>query len=106
MNCRFFAQFSHDIERMGVKLEDYLKHAKKTIEALRIDWKPHAEKKAKLQLILNKISEEEKITPDEKEIENEVESILKHYKDANKKQARIYAETALMNEKVFQFLES
>jgi trigger factor len=103
---RIEAQFSDDIDRMGVKLEDYLKHAKKTIDELRKEWRPHAEKKAKLQLILNDIVKIEKISVDAKEIEDEVKAILSHYKDANQEQARVYAETVLTNEKVYQFLES
>ncbi len=102
---RIEAQFSDDISRMGVKLEDYLKHAKKTIDDLRAEWKPHAEKKAKLQLILNDIVKLEKINVDAKEIENEVKAILAHYKDANQEQAYTYAETVLTNEKVYKFLE-
>jgi FKBP-type peptidyl-prolyl cis-trans isomerase (trigger factor) len=100
------AQFEDDIARMGVKMEDYLKHAKKTIEDLKKDWRPHAEKKAKLQLILNKIAADEKIKVEPQEIEKEVELILNHYKDADRERASIYAETVLMNEKVFQFLEN
>ena len=103
---RIEAQFSDDIERMGVKLEDYLKHAKKTIEEIRTEWRPSAEKKAKLQLILNEISRLEKITPDAKEIEDEVNHIVSHYKDADRERAAIYAETVLTNEKVYQFLEN
>ena len=99
------AQFSADVERMGVKLEDYLKHAKKTLEEIREEWKPHAEKKAKLQLIMNEIAKKEKIAPDAKEIEEEVGHIVAHYKDADHERAAIYAETVLTNEKVFQFLE-
>src|ERR1019366_6016845 len=59
---RIDAQFRADIERMGVKMEDYLKHAKKTPEEIRAEWKPLAEKKAKLQLLLNLIAEKEKIS--------------------------------------------
>jgi FKBP-type peptidyl-prolyl cis-trans isomerase (trigger factor) len=102
---RIEAQFSDDIERMGVKLEDYLKHAKKTIEEIRIEWRPSAEKKAKLQLILNEISKIEKISPNAKEIEAEVEHIISHYKDADRERVSVYAETVLTNEKVFNFLE-
>ena len=102
---RIEAQFSDDIARMGVKLEDYLKHAKKTLEDLRKEWRPHAEKKAKLQLILNDIVKIEKISVDAKEIEEEVKLILSHYKDANAEQAYTYAESVLTNEKVYQFLE-
>ncbi|MBU6426697.1 hypothetical protein KGQ27_00440 [Patescibacteria group bacterium] len=99
------AQFRADIERMGVKIEDYLKHAKKTIEDIKKEWRPHAEKKAKLQLVLNKIAEKEKLFPSTEEVEHEVKHVLEHYKDSDKEGAHIYAETVLTNEKVFQFLE-
>lgn len=99
------AQFSSDIEKMGVKLDDYLKHAKKTLEEIRKDWVPHAEKKAKLQLILNAISVAENIKPDQKEIEEEVNHIVEHYKDADRERASVYAKTVLTNDKVFRMLE-
>ncbi len=99
------AQFTADVERMGVKLDDYLKHAKKTLEEIRKEWRPHAEKKAKLQLILNEIAKKEKISPTKKEIEEEVSHIVEHYKEADRERAAVYAETVLTNEKVFEFLE-
>ncbi len=103
---RIEAQFNDDISRMGVKIEDYLKHAKKSIEEIRNEWRPSAEKKAKLQLILNEIFKLEKINVDAKEIEEEVGHILAHYKNANKEHAYTYAETVLTNEAVYKFLES
>ena len=99
------AQFEADIERMGVKLDDYLKHAKKSLDEIKKEWRPHAEKKAKLQLILNEIAKKEKIQPSGEEIEEEVNHIVEHYKDADRERARVYAETVLTNEKVFNFLE-
>jgi len=103
--ARTQAQFSADLEHMGVKMEDYLKHAKKTREDIRKEWAPHAEKKAKLQLVLNAIAQAENIHPDQKEIEAEVNHIVEHYKEADRERASVYAETVLTNEKVFQFLE-
>ncbi len=102
---RIEAQFVDDIKRMGVTLEDYLKHTKKTIEDLRTEWKPHAEKKAKLQLIINKIAQEEKIVVDPKDIEAEVKHIMDHYSDADHDHAYTYAETVLSNERVYEFLQ-
>ena len=102
---RIEAQFKEDIARMGVTLDDYLKHAKKSLEDLRKEWAPHAEKKAKLQLVLNKIADIENIRAEEKEIEAEVNHLLEHYKDADKERAYAYAAGVLTNEKVFQFLE-
>ncbi len=99
------SQFGHDIEQMGVTMEDYLKHAKKSLEDIRREWRPHAEKKAKLQLVLNEISKKENIVPTKEEIETEVAHIIEHYKDADRERATVYAATVIMNEKVFQWLE-
>lgn len=102
---RIEAQFTDDITRMGVTLADYLKHANKTIDDIKKEWRPHAEKKAKLQLVLNKIVDLENIRVDKKAIEDEVKHILAHYKGANQDQAYAYAETVLTNDMVYKFLE-
>lgn len=104
--ARSEAQFRDDISRLGVKLEDYLEKLKKSIEDLRKDWEEGAKKKATLQLVLNKIAETEKLSPDTEQVEKEVGMILEHYPKADPIQARIYAETVLTNDKVFAFLES
>jgi FKBP-type peptidyl-prolyl cis-trans isomerase (trigger factor) len=95
-----------DITQMGMKFEDYLKHLNKTVEELRTEFRPDAEKKAKLALVLNKIATEEKLVADTEEVEKEVEHILEHYKEADPERARMHAENVLTNEKIFQFLES
>jgi FKBP-type peptidyl-prolyl cis-trans isomerase (trigger factor) len=98
-------QFEQDTEKMGVKMDDYLKHAKKSLEDIRKEWRPYAEKKAKLQLILNAIATTEKIMPSKEEVDVEVNNIIEHYKEANREHATTYVETVLTNEKVFQWLE-
>jgi trigger factor len=95
-----------DITAMGLKFEDYLKHINKTIEDIRKEFRGDAEKKAKLGLVLNKISELEKITADPEQVAREVAMILEHYKDADPERARMHAENVLTNEQVFQFLEN
>jgi FKBP-type peptidyl-prolyl cis-trans isomerase (trigger factor) len=102
---RIEAQFRADIERMDVKLDDYLEHAKKSMEDVRKEWRPHAEKKVKLQLILNAIAKAENIKAEPAEIEAEVKRIMENYKDADRERTAVYAETVLTNEKVFEFLE-
>ncbi len=103
--ARTESQFRNDIERMGIKLDDYLKHLKKTIEDIRQEWRPEAEKKAKLQLILDDIAKAEKLRADAQAVEAEVEHIVSHYADADRERATVYAETVLTNEKVFEWLE-
>jgi trigger factor len=100
------AQFNGDIERMGFKLEDYLKHINKTKEEMREDWRKDAEKRAILQMIFNKIAFEEKLLPGEKEIETEAKHMMEHYKDTDPERIRAYIETMLANESVFRFLET
>ena len=102
---RIESQFKNDLEHLGVKLEDYVKQTGKTFEDIRGEWRPGAEKKAKIQLVISAIARSENIKPDQREIEEEVNHIIKHYKDADKEKATVYAETVLTNDKVFEFLE-
>ncbi|MFZ2521976.1 MAG: trigger factor [Minisyncoccia bacterium] len=102
---KMLAQFTDDIGKSGVSLEDYLKHIKKTVEDLRLEWKETAVKRAKSQVILNSIAREEKIEAKEEDIKREIEHILTIHKDVDRFRARMYVETFLTNELVFQFLE-
>ncbi len=99
-------RFKMDIERMGLKVEDYIKHIKKTPDELRTEWIPDAKKRASLQLILSAIAGEEKISPTAEEIKNETDQVMKEHKDAARDRVEDYVTLVLMNEKVFGFLES
>ena len=94
-----------DITNAGLNFKDYLEKIGKKEEDLRNDWKQDAEKRAKLQMIINSISEKENLKPTEEEIEKEVASIMQVYKDADITRAKTYVEQVLGNEKVFKFLE-
>jgi len=103
---RMEAQFKSDVERLGMKFEDYLKQTEKKIEDLRVEWKPDAENYAKNQMILNKIAIEEKIEPDKEKRDLEVKEILKNYKDAKRERVEIYVDTIMTNDLVLGFLEN
>jgi len=94
-----------DIANTGFKYEDYLKQLKKTEEDLKKEWRSDAEKRAKLQMIIQKISEVENLKPTKEEIEKDVANIMNMYKEAEPARARAYVEQMLTNEKVFKFLE-
>jgi trigger factor len=102
---KMLAQFKDDIARSGISYEEYLKHIKKTEDDLRKEWKDVAVKRAKSQVVLNEIAKAEGITPVEEEVKKEMEHILAHYKDAERFRVRMYVETFMTNELVFQFLE-
>ncbi len=100
------AQFKDDIQRMGGKWEDYLAHAKKTEAEIKKDMQGNSEKRAKIQLIFNKIAETEKLEPNKEILEHEVKQILNYHKDANEMSVRIYVTTMLLNQEVLKLLEN
>lgn len=103
---QMFAQMEEDINRAGLTMEDYLKHMKKTRDDLVGEWKPTAEKRARLQLVLNEIAKKDKVEPDKAALEEETKHLLEHYKDADEARVRVYVASVLQNEAVMKMLES
>lgn len=108
---KMLGQIRADIERMGMKPDDYFKQVGKTEDDFRKEWRSDAEKRAKIQLILNTIAESESIRPDEQEVENQTKALLAQHppQGGDMKQAeaatKVYVASMLTNERVFQFLE-
>ena len=102
---KIMGQMREDVGRFGMSFEDYLKQIKKSEDDLRQDFRAQGEKRAKLQLTLNKIAQEEKIEPEAQAVDHEMTHALEHFKDANQTLLRIHIESVLRNEKVLQLLE-
>jgi len=102
---RILAQTKADITRMGLQFDKYLEHLKKTEDDLRNELQPEAEKRVKIQFILDKIVKIEEIKPNKEEVEKNVQQILKQHKEAKEENARLYVEMVLSNQEVFKFLE-
>lgn len=100
------AQMNDDLKRSELKLEDYLAHIKKTKDELRKEWQPAAEKRAKLQLVLNEIAKQEDMTPDKDKVEAQTKELMERFKDADEMRVRLYVASVLLNEDVMQKLES
>jgi FKBP-type peptidyl-prolyl cis-trans isomerase (trigger factor) len=103
---RMMNQYRSDIERIGIKFDDYLKEIKKTVEELKKDWHTDAVKRSKMNLILPKIAGAEKIVADKDRLEQEMKHIVEHHKDVDENVARVYLSHVLTNEKVFEYLEN
>lgn len=103
---QMFAQMEEDIARAGLKFDDYLTHVKKTREDLKKEWTPSAEKRAKLQLVLNEIAKKEDVKPDQVQLDTQVKQLLEQYKDADERRVRIYLASVMQNEAVMKMLES
>lgn len=103
---QMFAQMQEDLERSDLKMEDYLKHIKKTEEELKKEWTPSAEKRAKLQLILNEIAKKEEIMPDKDAVETQSKELMEKFKDADEHRVKLYVASVLLNEEVMKSLEA
>ena len=103
---QMFNQMQSDLERANLNMDDYLGHIKKSKDDLKNEWTPAAEKRAKLQLVLNEIAKQEKVTPDKGQVDAQVDQLLEQYKDADEARVRIYVTSVMQNEAVMQMLET
>jgi trigger factor len=103
---QMFAQMNEDLERSNLKMDDYLKHIQKTQDDLKKDWTPAADKRAKLQLVLNEIAKKEEVKPDQAQLDAQVKQLTDQYKDADKHRVEIYVASVMTNEAVMKMLES
>lgn len=102
---KILSQMREDVARFGMSFEDYLKNSGKTEESIRNDFREQATKRAKLQLTLNKIANEEKLEVDPTAVESELKHALEHFPDANPELVKIHIETVLRNELALKLLE-
>lgn len=103
---RMTSEMAAQVEQMGLRLPDYLKHIGKTEEDIRKEWLQDAIKRVKTQIILNHIAVEEKLEPQKETVDLEVATLMNMYKDADKMRATIYVEQFLTNDLVWKFLEA
>lgn len=71
---RLLTQTLEEIKKLGMNLDQYLSSTKKTAEDLRAESAVKANTDLKLEFILQKIAESEKITADEADIEKTIEN--------------------------------
>ncbi len=67
---RMVSRAQTDLSRAGIKFEDYLKEANKTVEQLMIDWRPQAKNNVEVQLILGEVGKKENIEVNDDELES------------------------------------
>ena len=89
----------------GIDLNTYMQYTGQTMDTIREQYKPEAEKRVKTTLVLEKVSEVEKIEPADEDVENEYQKIseengmkiddIKKYIKEDDVKARIKAEKAI-----------
>jgi len=102
-------EIKRNIAQTGLKWDDYLKHIKKTEEELKNDWEKDAVKRVKYGLILDQMTEQEKIEIPAEELEKEAAAMIEYHKnlgqDLDKERVKNYLFGIMRNEKLFQMLE-
>jgi trigger factor len=102
---QMFAQMQEDLDKADLKMDDYLTHIKKTKDDMKAEWSPAAEKRAKLQLVLNEIAKAEEIVPNAEAVDAQTKELQERFKDADEQRVRLYVASVLLNEQVMKMLE-
>ncbi|MES2006997.1 MAG: hypothetical protein V4436_02735 [Patescibacteria group bacterium] len=103
---KIIGQMKDDVSRFGLTFDGYLSQVGKTEEQLKEEFTEQATKRAKLQMVLNKIAADEKIDAEKADVDEEMKHALEHFPEAKQDLLRIHVETVLRNEKVLQMIET
>ena len=97
----FVRDYENRLRMQGLDLETYFKYTGMTIDSLREQLRPQAEKQVKLRLALEKIAKLEKIKVGKKEIDEEIKRIADSYQmDAEKVRGMIPEDSIVEDLKV------
>ncbi len=72
---RMLVSLQRRVADMGLLLEDYLKGQNKTLEGLKAEWKPQADKNVRMELGLSEIARQENVNITEEEVQAEIDKI-------------------------------
>lgn len=72
---RMLVSLQRRVADMGLLLEDYLKNQNKTMEGIKSEWKPQAEKNVRMELGLSEIARSENVNVSDEELQAEIDKI-------------------------------
>jgi len=110
---RLINEFNQMLAMQQKTVDDYLKEKGRTIEQVREEMKPSAEKSVKVGLALRKFAEQEDIKVDEKELDEKVQEYIQRFgsakeaeKQADPEEVKEQLAYMLRNQKAMETLES
>ncbi len=103
---RLLSQTLDDVKKLGLTLDQYLSSTGKKPEDLRTEYRKKAENDIKLEFALIKIAEEEKITVEEKEIEEAIKASKNDEERKNLEANRYLLASILRQQKTLDFLKN
>jgi len=93
------------LARANVTLQDYTKQIGMDEKDFLEKEKEGIEKQLRVKFILREIAKKEDVKPDDKDIAEELEILMKRYSEADPIRAHAFVEESLRNEAVLKFLE-
>ena len=100
------AQTLDEVKRLGLTLDQYLASTGRNTEALREEYAKKAEGDIKLEFILQKIAEDEKITVEEKEIDEAITQAKTEVERQNLQNNRYLLASIIRQQKTLDFLRN
>lgn len=105
-------EFEGQLTMMGMTMEGYLEHLKKTIGDLKKEWEPQAEKRLLITLGLLHLAKEEGVEASNEEIEEEMNKTLQYYKSQKEAEKKLdmkrlysYCKEAVLRRKTLEYIE-
>ncbi len=101
---RLLAQTLDEVKRLGLTLDQYLASTGRNTEALRQEYEKKAENDIQLEFLLQKIAEEEKITVEDKEIDEAIAQAKTDAERQNLQNNRYLLAGIIRQQKTLDFL--
>lgn len=104
---RMLVSLQRRVADMGLLLDDYLKGQNKTLEQIKNEWKPQAEKNVRMELGLAEIARMENVTISDAELQAEVDKIqdAKVKKQFEAQEPRLHLRHALRQTRTLDLLK-
>jgi len=102
---RLISQMLDEIKKLGMNLDQYLASSGKNPEDLRAEYAKKAERDLKLEFVLQRIAQEEKITVDEPEIQKTIDGAKPEEKTSLQANRYLLA-SIIRQQKTLDFLKS
>jgi len=103
---RLLSQTLDEVKRLGLTLDQYLASTGRNIDALRQEYERKAEKDIQLEFLLQKIAETEKITVEEKEIDEAITQTKTDTEKQNLQNNRYLLASIIRQQKTLDFLRN
>jgi len=103
---RLLAQTLDEVKRLGLTLDQYLASTGRSTESLRQEYEKKAENDIKLEFLLQKIAEDEKIVVEDKEIDEAIAQAKTDAEKQNLQNNRYLLASIIRQQKTLDFLRN